>query len=174
MGFRSLLPKSFFHTPVERSVAQRNDYYSYPSTYDMMSPFYEIERFFEEVERRFFQPMWTSNDFREMFKLGSSNEELKVTDDYISLKMDVSQFHPNELRVNIADGYIVIEGRHQEMYNRHGMMQRAFIRRYVLPSNVREEDVVSDLSKDGILTITGKKTPSIEGKKRRNIPIEYK
>uniref|UniRef100_A0A0K0EIC2 SHSP domain-containing protein n=1 Tax=Strongyloides stercoralis TaxID=6248 RepID=A0A0K0EIC2_STRER len=174
MGFRSLLPRSFFHSPAERSVAPRNDYYSSPFEYNMMSPFYEIERFFEEVERRFFQPLWGNNDFREMFKLGSANEELKVTDDYISLRMDVSQFRPNELRVNIVDGYIIIEGRHQQIYNRNGMMQQAFVRRYILPSNVREEDVVSDLSKDGILTITGKITPSIKGKKRRNIPIEYK
>uniref|UniRef100_A0A0N5CCZ8 SHSP domain-containing protein n=1 Tax=Strongyloides papillosus TaxID=174720 RepID=A0A0N5CCZ8_STREA len=174
MGFRSLLPRSFFHSPAERPVAQRGDYYASFSNNDMMSPFYEIERFFEEVERRFFQPLMFNNDFREMFKFGSANEELRVTDDSISLRMDVSQFHPNELRVNIADGYIVIEGRHQENYNRHGMMQRAFIRRYALPSNVREEDVVSDLTKDGILTITGKITPSIKGKRGRNVPIQYK
>uniref|UniRef100_A0A0N4Z0M9 SHSP domain-containing protein n=1 Tax=Parastrongyloides trichosuri TaxID=131310 RepID=A0A0N4Z0M9_PARTI len=171
MGFRSLLPKSFFRGGLDRSVQTRPYYPEY--NYDMMSPLYEVERFFDEIERRFFQPFF-SGSFREMTKFGDAKEELKITDDYISLKMDVSQFNPNELRVNIADGYIIIEGRHQERYNRNGLIQKAFFRRYALPPNVREEDVVSDLTKDGILTIKGKKTPSVERSRRRNVPIEYK
>lgn len=69
----------------------------------------------------------------------------------------MQQFKPEEIDVKIVDDYIVVEGKHEEREDRHGSISRQFTRRYKLPSNVNMEDIVSNLSSDGILSVTAPK-----------------
>ena len=85
------------------------------------------------------------------------------------VNLDVQQFKPEELTVKTVDNFIVVEGKHEERQDEHGFISRQFVRRYQLPDEVDPQAVVSQLSSDGVLTITGPKKalPSSE----RIVPI---
>merc|ERR1719309_113195 len=78
--------------------------------------------------------------------------------------LDASNYKPGELSVSIADGEITIEGNHEERAeDGTKMVSRQFVRKYTLPAEAKPEDVVSNLSSDGVLVITAKKSlPAID------------
>uniref|UniRef100_A0A0K0FNK0 Protein lethal(2)essential for life (inferred by orthology to a D. melanogaster protein) n=1 Tax=Strongyloides venezuelensis TaxID=75913 RepID=A0A0K0FNK0_STRVS len=139
------------------------------------SPFFESRRFFDDLEfdRPFTRSYYNDKPLMDSQKFGEGFDEVKVSDDSFTLNIDVSHFEPSELKVNIIDGNVVIEGSHDEKIDKYGSIKRNFVRKYILPKNVAEEDIVSELSKDGILTIEGKKKTPEEGK-IINIPIHRK
>ena len=67
--------------------------------------------------------------------------------------LDIQQFKPEEVNVKTMDNYVVIEGKHEEKPDEHGFISRQFVRRYMLPEDVKEENVRCELSSDGVLTI---------------------
>ena len=72
--------------------------------------------------------------------------------------LDVQQFAPNEITVKTIDNNsIVVEGKHEEKKDEHGLVSRQFVRRYVLPKGHDIGQVQSTLSSDGVLTITAPK-----------------
>ncbi|KAJ0171106.1 hypothetical protein K1T71_013305 [Dendrolimus kikuchii] len=74
----------------------------------------------------------------------------------------VKDFTPKEISVKTADGYIVVEGKHEEKQDEYGYIARQFMRRYLVPEGCRPEDVKSTLSPDGILTITAPRNPVVK------------
>uniref|UniRef100_A0A1A9W4C8 SHSP domain-containing protein n=1 Tax=Glossina brevipalpis TaxID=37001 RepID=A0A1A9W4C8_9MUSC len=76
-----------------------------------------------------------------------------VGKDGFQVCMDVSQFRPNELSVKTVDKTVVIEGKHEEREDDHGLIQRHFIRKYQLPKGYEPKEVVSTISSDGVLTV---------------------
>lgn len=57
--------------------------------------------------------------------------------------------------MKIADGSIIVEGKHEEKQDEHGFVSRQFSRRYVPPSkDIDIDNIVSSLSSDGVLTIS--------------------
>nr|CDJ80789.1 Heat shock protein Hsp20 domain containing protein [Haemonchus contortus] len=81
-----------------------------------------------------------------------------------SVSVDVSQFEPEELSVNIVDNVLKIEGKHEEKADKYGKVERHFLRKYDLPSTVKADDVKSELSKDGILTVRYYRQPELQPK----------
>nr|QPZ75079.1 small heat shock protein 20.0 [Hyphantria cunea] len=100
--------------------------------------------------------------------LGSS---IKADKDKFQVNLDVQHFTPEEISVKTADGFIVIEGKHEEKKDQHGFISRQFTRRYALPEGCAPETVESRLSSDGVLIVTAprKVPPAVEGE--RQIPI---
>ncbi|KAI8419965.1 hypothetical protein MSG28_008571 [Choristoneura fumiferana] len=93
--------------------------------------------------------------------------------DYFKVTLDVQHFRPNEISVKVVNDQILVEGRHKERKDEHGLIARQFTRRYALPHNCKSEDVTSNLSSDGILTVTAKKKSGDELKKKEKvIPIK--
>lgn len=86
--------------------------------------------------------------------------------------MDVQQFAPNELNVKVVDNFVVVEGKHEEKQDDHGFISRQFTRRYMIPKGHDIQHVVSNLSSDGVLTISVPKVEAIENKER-SIPITH-
>lgn len=86
--------------------------------------------------------------------------------------MDVQHFSPNEITVRTkGDNTIEIEGKHEEKQDEHGYISRHFVRRYVLPKGHDINQVQSNLSSDGVLTITApRKDDGVEQK--RTVPIQ--
>ncbi len=76
------------------------------------------------------------------------------------------------MQVNTIDNTLIIEGHHKETADGHGHIERHFVRKYVLPDNVRSDAIVSELSPDGKLTIGVPKKNAIEASNRRSIPIQ--
>lgn len=69
------------------------------------------------------------------------------------VNLDVQQFKPNEVSVKVVDGYVVVEGKHEERSDEHGFISRQFTRRYKVPDNVDVTAITSTLSSDGVLII---------------------
>nr|NP_001287001.1 heat shock protein 27, isoform B [Drosophila melanogaster]NP_524000.1 heat shock protein 27, isoform A [Drosophila melanogaster]P02518.2 RecName: Full=Heat shock protein 27 [Drosophila melanogaster]AAA28638.1 heat shock protein hsp27 [Drosophila melanogaster]AAF50285.1 heat shock protein 27, isoform A [Drosophila melanogaster]AAM49840.1 GM13686p [Drosophila melanogaster]AHN58026.1 heat shock protein 27, isoform B [Drosophila melanogaster]CAA27527.1 heat shock protein hsp 27 [Drosophila me len=92
-----------------------------------------------------------------------------VGKDGFQVCMDVSQFKPNELTVKVVDNTVVVEGKHEEREDGHGMIQRHFVRKYTLPKGFDPNEVVSTVSSDGVLTLKAPPPPSKEQAKSERI-----
>ncbi|CAG5037786.1 unnamed protein product [Parnassius apollo] len=120
-------------------------------------------------------PLLTREYYRPWLNLAAAAKDLgssiKADADKLQINLDVQHFAPEEISVKTADGYIVVEGKHEEKKDEHGYVSRQFVRRYALPEGTQPEMVESKLSSDGVLTITApRKVPeSIKGE--RKVPI---
>ncbi|XP_045507514.1 protein lethal(2)essential for life-like [Colias croceus] len=96
---------------------------------------------------------------------------IKADSDKFQINLDVQHFAPEEISVKTADGYIIIEGKHEEKKDEHGFISRQFVRRYALPEGTQPETVESRLSSDGVLTITAPRNVPEAIKGERKVPI---
>ena len=85
--------------------------------------------------------------------------------------MDVSQFRPDELSVNVKDRELIVEGHHKERNDQAGTIERHFIRKYTIPDDVQLESIESQLTNNGVLCVNAKKT-AIGDVPSRRIPIQ--
>jgi len=119
-------------------------------------------------------------DFDKDFKMQSLNlkdeHEMKIVsdNDKLEISLDTAGYKPDELRVTAGQGIVVIEAKHEERTQAgEVMVSRHMKRTYPLPSNSKPEEVVSNLSKDGVLIVTVPKMQSIK-QEDRNVPIQMK
>merc|ERR1712107_661647 len=110
-----------------------------------------------------------SNELRDLDLLKEKDSEvIRVKDDdkKMEISLDTSQYRPDELNVSVANGAITVEGKHEEKAEDGSkMVSRQFIRKYNLPAGAKPEDVVSNLSSDGVLVVTANKSnPAIDVK----------
>lgn len=99
---------------------------------------------------------------------------VKNDKDKFHVELDVQQFKPEEINVKVVDNYIVVEGKHEEKQDDHGIISRHFVRKYLVPEQCDAEKAASSLSSDGVLTITAPRKPeAIEEKKEKVIKIEH-
>merc|ERR1719259_919652 len=114
-----------------------------------------------------FPRRWMLPSLKSEFK-DMDREVIRVKEDEkkMEVSLDTSQYRPDELSVSVSNGAITVEGKHEEKSESgHKMVSRQFIRKYSLPACARAEDVVSNLSSDGVLVITANKAnPAIEAK----------
>lgn len=120
----------------------------------MMSPF---------MFRDYYRPWVHLAQFHK--DLGST---IKTDKDQFQINVDVQHFAPDEITVKTADGYVVIEAKHEEKKDEHGFVSRQFVRRYALPEGTESDAVVSQLSSDGVLTVSAPRK-SVDGE--RVVPI---
>uniref|UniRef100_S4P4G2 Heat Shock Protein 20.4 n=1 Tax=Pararge aegeria TaxID=116150 RepID=S4P4G2_9NEOP len=100
--------------------------------------------------------------------LGSS---IKTDAKKFQVNLDVQHFAPEDINVKTVDGYVVVEGKHEEKQDKHGLISRQFVRRYALPEGTLPETVESKLSSDGVLTITAPRNVPESVKGERQVPI---
>jgi len=83
---------------------------------------------------------------------------VKEDDGKMEVSLDTSQYRPDELKISVEKGVVTVEGKHEEKAEDGSkMVSRVFSRKYTLPAEARAEDVVSNLSSDGVLVITAPK-----------------
>merc|ERR1712173_557606 len=119
-------------------------------------------------------------DFDKNFKMQSLNlkdeHEMKIVsdNDKLEISLDTAGYKPDELRVTAGQEVVCIEAKHEERTQAgEVMVSRHMKRSYPLPSNSKPEEVVSNLSKDGVLIVTVPKMQSIK-QEDRNVPIQMK
>ncbi|VDO07343.1 unnamed protein product [Brugia timori] len=94
------------------------------------------------------------------------------TDDSFYVQMDLSQFRPEDLKVSVANSYIIIEAKHAEREDEFGLVERLLIRKFPLPSNLPADAVSSSLTADGHLNVIAS-VPRQKGDNiARTIPIK--
>nr|AAZ14790.1 21.5 kDa small heat shock protein [Choristoneura fumiferana] len=96
---------------------------------------------------------------------------IKVDKDKFQIDLDVQHFKPEEISVKTVDGYIVVEGKHEEKKDEHGFISRQFTRRYALPEGTAPESVESKLSSDGVLSVIAPRKVPDAIKGERNVTI---
>lgn len=94
-----------------------------------------------------------------------------VGPDGFQVAMDVQQFKPNEITVKAVENVVIVEAKHEERQDDHGYITRQFKRRYVLPKEVDTHHLQSNLSSDGILTLTAPKL-ALKEKGERLIQVQ--
>merc|ERR1712158_123636 len=127
------------------------------------------------VPRKWMMPSLWSGE--ESLKLSDSSVINLVDDETkLEISLNTAGYQPSELSVNVGDGELVIEGRHQERSEAGEMMvSRQFRRQYGLPPHTKLDQVVSNLSQDGVLIVTVPKEKRItELKEANKIQMERK
>jgi HSP20 family protein len=103
--------------------------------------------------------------------------DVAETPDAVEMTTDLPGFKPEEVNIEVGDGYVSISGEHSEetkeedpdrKYHRVERRQGNFSRSVWLPCGVRDEDVEAEL-KDGILKL---RLPKAEEAKRRKIEVK--
>ncbi|MCQ9140752.1 small heat shock protein [Bacillus amyloliquefaciens] len=85
--------------------------------------------------------------------------------------MDVQHFAPDEITVKTSNGFIVVEGKHEEKQDEHGYISRQFVRRFKIPDDTNADAIESRLSSDGVLTVLASRKDSL--KQERSVPITH-
>ncbi|XP_035452194.2 protein lethal(2)essential for life-like [Spodoptera frugiperda] len=73
-------------------------------------------------------------------------------DKKLKLQFDVSQFDPTEITVKVTDDMLVVSANHEEKTS-DSMVYRGYNREFKLPPGTDPGQVVSSLSRDGVLTV---------------------
>lgn len=120
-------------------------------------------------------PMLSQDYYRPWRQLANAARDIgsniKADKDKFQINLDVQHFAPEEISVKTADGFIVVEGKHEEKKDEHGYISRQFVRRYALPKGCKPDTVESRLSSDGVLTVTAPRQSSAV-KNERSVPIQ--
>merc|ERR1712165_306413 len=107
-------------------------------------------------------------EMKDSLMLGLQEEK-----DKMEVTLDTSGYKPDELKVEIKGGELCVEGKHEERtQSGEVMVSRQFSRRFGLPQNVKKEDIVSNLSQDGVMVVTMPKEQRIEEVERGSTPIQ--
>ncbi|XP_026487011.1 alpha-crystallin A chain-like [Vanessa tameamea] len=133
---------------------------------EVMRPWENIYRPWENMIRQMEQLSSGINQLalKEASQLSSDTEKFQVN-------VDVQHFAPNEISVKIVDGFVTVEGKHEEKRDEHGYISRQFVRRYALPQGCLADVVESKLSSDGVLTITAPKVLAMPSSGEKIVPI---
>jgi crystallin alpha B len=101
-----------------------------------------------------------------------SGSTLNIDNEKFQVVLDVQQFTPNEITVKTTDKYVIVEGKHEEKEDEHGYVSRHFVRRYNLPNGTDPNTIVSNLSSDGVLTVTAPRKQLPPPTAERTVPIQ--
>lgn len=104
---------------------------------------------------------------------GGGTSTITADKDTFKVILDVQQFKPEEINVRLINRLVVVEAKHEEKKDEHGLISRQFIRKYLLPEQVDEEKLASSVSSDGILIITAPLKQIEENLNERNIKVEF-
>ena len=99
---------------------------------------------------------------------------LKEDDTKFEVSLDLQNFRPDEIKVNVKKGLLSVEAKHEEK-TENSFASRQFSKAYSLPEGCEAERVTSNLSSDGILMITAPKKAAIKASKEATpIPVTHK
>lgn len=92
--------------------------------------------------------------------------------DKFQVVLDVQQFEPNEIDVKVVDKFVIVTAKHEEKRDEHGWISRQFVRKYLIPEQCDIDQVTSQLSADGVLSINAPRKDQKYVENERVIKIE--
>ena len=129
------------------------------------------------MPRQWMMPKLFDDNLSSLVEMKDSNLlSMKNDETKMEISLNTSGYKPSELKVNVSDGEISIEGKHEEKSEEgHTMVSRQFSRKYTLPAEAKLAEVVSNLSQDGVMVITVPKEKKIqEVKEEKKMKVEHK
>ncbi|XP_015220573.1 heat shock protein beta-3 [Lepisosteus oculatus] len=70
--------------------------------------------------------------------------------------LDVAQFRPEDILIQVYEGWLLVKGQHGPRMDEHGFISRSFTRQYRLPDRLQVGDLRAMLCHDGILVVEEK------------------
>merc|ERR1712083_458661 len=121
------------------------------------------------MPRNWMMPKLFDENFSSLLDKKDSNLiSMKNDEKKMELSLNTTGYKPSELKVNVSDGELTIEGKHEEKSEAgHTMVSKQFCRRYTLPAEAKLTEVVSNLSQDGVMVITVPKEKKIQEVKEK-------
>ena len=164
--------KNFFTQAQEQFRQQREKMESSMSESMNLSKFFDKDFALSKFDDDFdFSKFNKDFGFSERSLCDAHELSVRDTAESLEIKLDTTGYKPDELRVTAGDGVISVEARHEEKSEAgEVMVSRMMSRQYPLPAQARHAQVVSNLSKDGILVVTVPKSQHIK-QDERNVPI---
>jgi len=154
----------FFHDTRADIMSSRNSF------------FQEARKSFDESLKAMDRKMDVKNFTTKDEILNSADfHDIKISDtsERLELSVDTSGYKPDELRVTVGEGMVSIEGKHEEKSEAGKVMvSRQFHKSYALPQGAEPQDVVSNLSKDGVLIVTLPKRKEGITEEKRKVHIQ--
>merc|ERR1712002_537058 len=129
------------------------------------------------MPRNWMMPKLFDENFNSLLDKKDSNLiSMKNDENKMEISLNTTGYMPSELKVNVADGELTIEGKHEEKSEEgHTMVSKQFSRRYTLPAEAKLTEVVSNLSQDGVMVITVPKEKKIqEVQEEKKMNVEHK
>ncbi|XP_008551687.1 protein lethal(2)essential for life [Microplitis demolitor] len=102
---------------------------------------------------------------------GTGSSVLQADKNKFQVNLDVQQFAPDEISVKVSGRNVIVEGKHEEKQDEHGWISRQFSRKYLVPEQCDLDQLQSNLSSDGVLSIIAPRKKALEDKNERVIPI---
>ncbi|KAL0124467.1 hypothetical protein PUN28_006363 [Cardiocondyla obscurior] len=116
------------------------------------------------------------NELRNLLELAARRSEISrapaINKDDFRVVLDVQHFNPEEIDVKIVDKHLVVTAKHEDKRDDHGWVSRQFVRRYQLPDDIHVDQLTSQLSSDGLLTIAAPKMHTLKDETERTLKIE--
>ncbi|CAK9818773.1 Protein lethal(2)essential for life [Anthophora plagiata] len=109
---------------------------------------------------------------RALTRESSGTSTVKADKKNFQVTLDVQQFDPEEVTVKVSGNNVVVEGKHEERQDEHGWISRQFVRKYFVPEQCDIDQLKSNLSSDGVLTITAPRKESETQQNERIIKIQ--
>jgi len=99
-------------------------------------------------------------------------------EEHLEFNIDVHQFAPEEVTTRLVDEFVVIEAKHEERPEEGygGTVQREFVKKCHLPEGVHWDDIICNMSSDGMLHVIvprAKKQGQDKEQGGKPIPIYY-
>lgn len=116
-----------------------------------------------------FQPL--ENLSEAVNRLALNDSKITADDEKFQVNVDVQHFAPEEIKVKVINGQVIVEGKHEEKRDQHGFISRQFVRKYALPKGCLPDTVQSKLSSDGVLTVVAPKVLPMPSTGEKIIPI---
>ncbi|XP_041755817.1 LOW QUALITY PROTEIN: heat shock protein beta-3 [Coregonus clupeaformis] len=92
---------------------------------------------------------------------GTTTTQPQRTEPVYQVLLDVSQFRPEDVMIQVFEGWLLIKAQHGARMDEHGFVTRSFTRQHTLPEKLqRAGDLRALLCHDGILVVESKqRTP---------------
>merc|ERR1711976_25395 len=169
-------------------MARSKDFWSKVDT-DLSNFDEQVRKSHEDMDRQMAPfrpqlPQWAipTELKNEMMPFSKTNDEVikvKQDDTKFEVTLDVSDYKPEELKVTTVNNMLKIEGKHAQEKEEHkdsaassahgfSSVQKQFSRQWTLPADANPNEVVSNLSSDGILMVTAPR----KGALGSDVPIQ--
>ena len=77
----------------------------------------------------------------------------------MELRINASDYKPEELKVSVQSGRLLVEGKHEEKKEDGSVyVQKSFSKSFTLPKEAEADKIVSNLSSEGVLVVTAPKS----------------
>ncbi|XP_053618286.1 alpha-crystallin B chain-like [Plodia interpunctella] len=100
--------------------------------------------------------------------------QIQSDDKKYEVNLNVRKFKPDELKVKVKNQYILVEGKHKEIYAQRPILTNHFMQRFALPAGSKPEEVTAVLNERGILSVFAPKHKLPPPPPERDVPIEVR